>query len=100
MASPPLSFLTQWDFVGSLDSNYHGVTILDSASTNIVTSDAMVSIAPTNKFDNRVLRPVSVLKEDPFENLDTITIQLGNGAVGGTGGDDAVPVLEVVERWY
>lgn len=100
MASPPLSELDGFAFVGSLDSNYHSVNILDSASTNIVTSGAMLSIAPTNEFDNRVLRPVTLLKEDPFENLDTITLQLGNGAVGNLGGGSAPATLEVIERWY
>ena len=101
MASPPLSELDGFAFVGSLDSSYHGVNILDSASTNIVTSGAMLSIAPTNEFNDRILRPVSLLKEDPFKNLDTLVLQLGNGAIGSTGGGTAPPaVLEVVERWY
>lgn len=97
MASPPLSELDGFAFVGSLDSNYHGVNVLDSASTNIVTSNAILSTTITNEFDNRVFRPVTLNNIPP--NPNTISFQSSNGAIGNFGGAADV-VVASSEKWY
>lgn len=98
MASPPISHLGSWDFVGStLDSSYHGSTILDSASTNINSGGQLLSFEKILDIDSRVFQPITL--NDYLPNPNTISFQSSNGAIGNFGGAADV-VVASSEKWY
>lgn len=90
----------QWSFVGDLDSNYFGVTILDSADTTLVVNGAQggdISVT----LDEVVFPPAQLSVNTDAPAPPTIAfVADNNGSIVPTGGGGGVTTIEVVERWY
>lgn len=84
MASPPLSQLQPWDFVGSLDSNWHGHTILDSSNNIFIPANNPINIPPLRGTGR--LFGVNVL--DPVSTQTTIVSGGGGDATPTPGWED------------
>lgn len=86
MASPPILELGSWDFVGTtMDSSYHGVTILDSASFNVDDeNDGLLSFARKSTFADR--------------RIQNVTLSLPQATGSGSAQQAPAPVA-AAERW-
>lgn len=69
MASPPLSQIPPWDFVGSLDSSWHGQTRLDSSNNTLIQANVSITTTPWHSLSGNL---VGLTILDPTSTQTTV----------------------------
>lgn len=87
MASPPITQISTFNFVGAMDSGWHNHTILDSAQLELTDNSILSSFVQVESFLNR-----------PIKRLGNFSIDGASIVVVSDGGGEP-PAPTSAERW-
>jgi len=104
MASPALSKL-EFSMVGDVDSDWYGINLLDSASTDIDSAGHLTKAYGWQTLGNRVDNPISI---NIAETIGSFALDANDVIENPTLGSDPGVEIEItqnititpIERWY